>query len=284
MDVLLCVYPIAWQPGAQYQGHCAVPCFCMRCCLATAAGLIAIVSSRASTLSSCLHLPSRQLPHGLQLHALLSPRWQAQTGRRRKPTSPKPFNLSVSPWRQRQEAVVAQADAEEAQKTLSRPGTARRLDMTGRGRTPVQTGRFATPERLPRPSQPTTAAGLGPQRSQSAGTHLQSPLRQASGRQAGRLEGAGGSLMQGPWRAGTASTLQASPPPSPLRVTHGRGVSTRAPAAAAAAGRTGSQPQSYSAWQATAGQGSTQGRAAQSPLRTRSAEGGEEGFSCGALA
>ena len=172
---------------------------------------------------------------------------------------------------------MAEADAEEAQKTPSHPGTARRLDLTGRGRTPVQTGRFATPERLPRRSQPTPAAGLGPLRSQSAGTHLQSPQRQASGKPAGRLETAGGSLMQGPWRGGSARTLQASLPPSPLRGTQGRGVSAQAPAAAAAAGRTGSQPQSYSAWQATAGQGGTRGRAAQSPLRTQSAEGGEKG-------
>ena len=174
---------------------------------------------------------------------------------------------------------MAQADAEEAQKTLSRPGTARRLDLTSRGRTPAQTGRFATPERLPRRSQATPAAGLGPLRSQSAGTHLQSPQRQASGRQAGRLHAAGGSLIQGPWRAGSPRTPQASPPPSPLRGTHGRRISAQAPAAVAAAGRTGSQPQSYSAWQATTGQGSTRGRAVQSPLRTQSAEGGEKDIS-----
>ena len=179
---------------------------------------------------------------------------------------------------------MAQADAEEAQKAPSRPGTARRLDLTGRGRTPAQTGRFSTPERLPRRSQPTIAAGLGPLRSQSADTHLQSPQRQASGKQAGPLKGAGGSLMQGPWRAGSPHSPQASPSPSPLRGTPSRGVSARAPAAAAAAGRTGSQPQSYSAWQATAGQGSTRGGAAQSPLRTRSAEGGEKGFHCDASA
>ena len=179
---------------------------------------------------------------------------------------------------------MAQADAEEAQKAPSRPGTARRLDLTGRGRTPVQTGRFGTPERLPRRSQPTSAAGLGPLRSQSAGTRLQSPQRQASSKQVGPLKGAGGSLMQGPWRAGSPRTQQASPSPSPLRGTPGRGVSTQAPAAAAAAGRTGSQPQSYSAWQATAGQGNTRGRAALSPLRTRSAEGGEKDFHFDALA
>ena len=245
---------------------------------------VAAVSSLASSLGSRLHLPSRRLPHDVQLHALLSPRWQAQTGRRRKPTSPKPFNLSVSPWRQRQEADMAQADAEETQKTLPRPGTARRLELTGRGHTPAQTGRFPTPERLPRRNQATPAAGLGALRSQSAGTHLQSTQRQASGKQAGRLEGAGGSLMQGPWRAGSARTPQASPPPSPLRGARGSSVSTQGPAAAEAAGRAGSQPQSYSAWQATAGQGSTQGRAAQSPLRTRSAEGGEKGIQCDALA